>query len=135
MSRKNRKSDLSFYADECIPQPSVDYLRSNGISVTHAFDLGFIERPDRFHLKESKKMKRILLSLDADFIHFSPNDVVGHPGVICLSSSDITPKHLNKLLDKVLKNINSSAIKNSILTISIDKIRKNKKGIITLMDI
>lgn len=127
----SKKSRLRFYADENIPVTSVTYLKAKGISIVHAFDYGFIEKPDKEHVQKSKSLKRILISLDKDVKKFKNVFLIDHPGIILLSTGDITPNHLNKLLDKAIKYVTPSFAKNALIKITIRKITKEKDGKIT----
>jgi len=70
-SMPSKKLRIRLYADENIPIPSATYLKSKGISVIHAYDKNFVEKSDLFHLKQSKNLGRILISLDKDFKNIS----------------------------------------------------------------
>lgn len=50
----SRKSRLRLYADENIPIPSITHLKKKGISIIHAFDFKFVEKPDKDHLQKRK---------------------------------------------------------------------------------
>lgn len=66
----SKKSHIQLYADECFPVPSVTYLKSLGYSIIHAYDKNFIQKADTFHLTTSKKLQRVLITLDRDFIFY-----------------------------------------------------------------
>ena len=127
----SRKSRLRLYADENIPIPSITYLKAKGISIVHAFDFNFIEKPDREHLQKSKTLNRILISLDKDVKKFQGIVIQDHPGVILLTSGDITAQHLNQLLDKVVKNVTPSFVKDSLVKATISIITREKTGVTT----
>ena len=131
----SKKSKLRLYFDECIPVQSATYLKTKGISVQHAYDLKLIQKPDQLHLNESKKLNRVLISLDKDVKRFNSVTVSDHPGVILLSTGDITPAHINKLLDKLLKHVSPDFAKDSKIKFSLDKIIRNRKGEVTEIDI
>jgi predicted nuclease of predicted toxin-antitoxin system len=56
------------YADESIEANLVRHLRSQGVAVDYAVDLGFNPRDDEFHFQEARRRKAILLSKDIDFL-------------------------------------------------------------------
>ena len=124
----SKKSRLRLYADENIPIPSVTYLKKKGISIVHAFDFKYIEKPDKEHLHKSKSLKRVLISLDKDVKKFHGVTIKNHPGVILLESGDVTASHLNLLLDKVIKHISPAFAKNSLIRITINTLTQVKKG-------
>ena len=127
----SRKPRIHLYADENIPIPTVIYLKSRGISVIHAYDKNFISKSDLFHLKQSKNLNRVLLSLDKDFKKFKGVRLNDHPGVILISVGNVTPNHINNVLDKILANVTEGYIKESLVKATIDKIIREKKGVIT----
>lgn len=127
----NDKSNLALYADECIPVTCTTHLKTHGVSVQHAFDSNFVNKADELHFKKSKKLGRILISLDKDFNKFKGVEMGSHPGIILISVGNNTPKHINNVLDKALKVLSVRYVKHSILRITIDKISKEKNGEIT----
>lgn len=130
-SMSSKKPRVRLYADENIPIPTTIYLKSKGISVIHAYDKNFIEKPDLFHLKQSKNLARILISLDKDFKKFKGFSLKNHPGVILISVGNITPNHINIVLEKILNNISSEFVKESLIKATIDKIIKEKGNVLT----
>jgi len=126
----SKKSHIPLYADECFPVPVTTYLKSLGYSIIHAYDQNFIQKSDYFHLSKSKKLKRILITLDRDFLYYNQVNLDSHPGVIVISSGSATPPHINKICEKLLKNITKNFIKNSLIKATINKITKLKQGVV-----
>ena len=124
----SKKSRIQLYADECFPVTAVMELKSFGYSITHAFDRKLVHKPDLLHLKESKKLKRVLITLDRDFISYEQVSLNEHPGVIVISAGSATPKNINKICKKLLTIINSDSVKNSLLKVTSSKIIKMKEG-------
>jgi predicted nuclease of predicted toxin-antitoxin system len=56
------------YADENIEANLVRHLRSQGVTVDYAVELGFKPRDDEFHFQEARRRKAILLTKDIDFL-------------------------------------------------------------------
>ena len=127
----SRKSHLQFYADECFPLTTVTYLKSLGYSIIHAFDHHYIKKSDRFHLAESKKMKRVLITLDRDFSQYESMSLKNHPGVITISVGTSTSPQITKVSEKVLKVISEDYMKESLIIVTIEKIIKQKNGVKT----
>lgn len=127
----SKKSRLRLYADENIPVPCVTFLKAKGISIRHAFDYKYIEVPDKEHLQKSKTLERILVSLDKDVKKFKGITIKDHPGVILLTTGNITPVHLNTLFDKVIKHLTPAFAKDSLIRITTDKIVREKDGEVT----
>ncbi len=126
----SKKPRIQLYADECIPIPSITYLKQHGISIIHAYDIDFIGVSDSKHLKKSRQIKRVLLSLDKDFKKFEEASLVNHPGVILLATTDITANHINKILIKALPHITQTYAKESLMRVSVNKIIREKDGVI-----
>lgn len=124
----SKKSRIQFYADECFPVTSVTHLRSLGYSIIHAFDKKLIDQPDLIHLKTSKQLRKILITLDRDFIYYNKANLNKHPGVIVVSSGSPTPENVSKVCEKLLKNINKEFSRESLIKVTTDKIIKIKNG-------
>lgn len=124
----SKKSKLQLYADECFPVPTVTHLKSLGYSIIHAYDKNFIQKSDSFHLLTSKKLGRILITLDRDFNEFETADLKGYPGVIIISAGSTTPLHIIKVCIKSLKFISSELTKGSLIKVTMDKLIKFKNG-------
>lgn len=125
------KIRLQLYADECFPLPSVTYLKSLGFSIVHAFDKRNVQKKDSFHLIESRRLGRILITLDRDFLYYSEADLKNHPGIIVVSSSSITSPYVNKVCNKAFKHMTSNFIKHSLVMVTDNKITRVKDGIKT----
>ena len=100
----SKKPKLQLYADECFPVPSATYLKSLGYSIIHAYDKNFIQKTDHFHLLTSKKLNRVLITLDRDFNSYEKADLKGYPGVIIISAGSTTPLHIIKVCRKIPLN-------------------------------
>lgn len=124
----SKRSRFQLYADECFPIPSVTYLRSLGYSIVHAFDKNYIQKSDRFHLLLSKKLNRILMTLDRDFLYYEQTSLKEHPGVIVVSVGSATPFNINKVCKKLFRNISKGLAKEALIKATIDKIVKIKDG-------
>lgn len=124
----SKKSRLQFYADECFPVPAVTYLKSLGYSIIHAYDKNFIQKSDQFHLLTSKRLERILITLDRDFNSYETADLKDYPGVIIISAGSTTPLHIITVCRKLLKFISRDLVKGSLIKITVDKLIKIKNG-------
>lgn len=124
----SKKPKLQLYADECFPVPTATYLKSLGYSIIHAYDKNFIQKSDQFHLLTSKKLYRVLITLDRDFNEFEEANLKGYPGVIIVSAGSTTPLRIIKVCQKILKTISPDLIKESLIKVTIDKLVKIKNG-------
>ncbi len=123
----SRKIRLKLYADENFPIGSVRYLKSLGISIIHAYDKSYIQKPDLFHLKISRDLKRILITRDRDF-KYNWTTLKDHPGVILISPGSQTSEAVNQVCRKSFKKITTHFVSESLIRISMDKIWRNKNG-------
>lgn len=126
MPSKNKKTHLQLYADECFPVPSVTYLKSLGFSIVHAFDYKYVQKPDRLHLKKSRSLNRILITIDRDFLYYNQVSLTDHPGVIVISAGSPTTTAVNDICKKLLKTIGETFIQESLVKVTNDKIIKIK---------
>lgn len=124
----SKKVKLQLYADECFPVPAVTYLKSLGYSIIHAYDKNFIQKSDLFHLLTSKKLGRVLITLDRDFNSYETADLKSYPGVIIISAGSTTPLHIIKVCRKILGFVSHDLTKESLIKVTIDKLIKIKKG-------
>lgn len=122
----SKKSHLKLYADECFPITSVTFLKSLGYSVIHAFDLKLVKKPDLVHLRTSKRLGKVLITLDRDFIYYEQVNLNQHPGVIIISVSSAIPSNINNLCKKALKIINMNFAKDSLIKVTNSKLVKLK---------
>ena len=122
----SNKSKLRLYADECFPFPSVTKLKSKGISIIHAHDIKNTGISDRQHLKISKRLNRVLITLDRDFLGYSPESLTDHPGVIVISAGTAVSVEIDKICEKMINRINPDFIKESLIVVTKVKITKKK---------
>lgn len=126
-----RKIHVKLYADEMFPMTSVVHLKSKGYSITHAADKRFLHKSDQEHLKLSKKLNMVLITLDRDFIYYDKVKLGKHPGVIVISVGSATPPNVNKICEKLLKQVSENYLKDSLVRVTMTKIIKIKNGVRT----
>ena len=95
-----RKKDFKLYADECIEQYFVDYLREDlNFDIKSVREDGLQGEPDEIILKRANKIKRFLLTNNKK--HFFTNDILfpfkGLFGIICLKFHKTHFPHQNIL--------------------------------------
>lgn len=120
----SKKSNLQLYADECFPLTTVIFLRSLGYSIKHASEYNFLNKSDSSHLKFAKKESKTLITLDRDFLGYTPTKASNTGGIIVISSGSNSPKHINFICRKQLSKIKKDYANNSLMLITIDKITK-----------
>lgn len=70
----------------------------------------------------------VLVALDKDFWQRRKFNLSGHPGVIVLKTTSSTPSAVSKVAEKTFKRINNVKLKESVLYVSTDKIRRWRNG-------
>ena len=121
----SRKIRLQLYADENFPVTSVKYLKSLGVSIVHAYAMGNVQKSDSFHLKVSKTIGRILITLDRDF-NYNWTTLENHPGVILIRSGSQTSAAINVICQKAFKKLTPNFVSQSLVRITNGKILRNK---------
>ncbi len=91
-----------------------------------------IQKTDHAHLKISKKLQRVLITLDRDFLYYEQININEHPGVIVISVGSATPPNINKVCEKLLKNVTKDSMKDALIKVTTSKILKLKEGKIVL---
>ncbi len=127
----SKKIRLQLYADENFPVTSSTYLKSQGISVIHAYDRKLINKNDQIHIKEAKKFKRVLITIDRDFLYYSSITTKSSFGAIVISTGNATPEHINAICKKALPHISKNSAKGSFIKITMDHITFDKDNKIT----
>jgi hypothetical protein len=73
---------MKIYADENIERSIVEGLRRRKIEVVSARELGYIGKPDEFHIKKASEIKAIILTHDVDFLRIASRPDIYHGGII-----------------------------------------------------
>lgn len=115
-----------FYADECIPLPVVTSLKISGINIIHVYDKDFVSKSDDFHFKQSKKLERVLITLDKDYYKYTKFQLNNHPGILLLHVGTVTPKSIERLLRKILKYLTPNFMNESRVVGSMSSLKKEK---------
>lgn len=73
---------MKIYADENIERSIIEGLRRRRIRVVSARELGYLGKPDEFHIREALEMKAVILTHDIDFLKMTNNLEISHGGII-----------------------------------------------------
>lgn len=73
---------MKIYADENIERSIIEGLRRRGIEVVSARELGYLSKPDEFHIKKASEIKAVILTHDIDFLRIASNPAITHYGII-----------------------------------------------------
>ncbi|MBI4823185.1 MAG: DUF5615 family PIN-like protein [Nitrospirae bacterium] len=72
---------MKIYADENIESSIIEGLRRRRIEVISARELGFIGKPDEFHIRQASEIKTVILTHDSDFLKIAGSGI-NHRGII-----------------------------------------------------
>ena len=72
---------VRFYLDENVPVEVARQLRSRGIDVVTARDLGLLGVSDRVHLENATALRRVLCTFDADYLRLV-SEGMAHAGIV-----------------------------------------------------
>jgi len=73
---------MKIYADENIERSIIEGLQRRKIEVVSARELGYIGKPDEFHIKKASEIKAVILTHDVDFLRIASRTDVRHGGMI-----------------------------------------------------
>ena len=72
---------VRFYLDENVPVEVARQLRSRGIDVVTARDLGLLGASDRVYLENATALGRVLCTFDADYLRLV-SEGMAHAGIV-----------------------------------------------------
>lgn len=81
---------MKIYADENIERSIIEGLRRRKIELLSAIELGYIGKPDEFHIKKASEMKAVILTHDSDFLRIASSKEVAHNGIIFSHSKNVS---------------------------------------------
>lgn len=81
---------MKIYADENIERFIIDGLRRRNIEVVSARELGYIGKPDEFHLKKASEMKAVIFTHDIDFLRIASSPGIKLAGIIYSHPKDVS---------------------------------------------
>ena len=95
---------VRLYADECVDARVVAGLRSKGIDVVTATELGLLGATDVTHLKKALELERVVVSADQDFLrlaHRRVQDGEPFPGLLFLTAELAVGRAVRELIGLV----------------------------------
>ena len=103
---------MKIYADENIERSIVEGLRRRKIEVFSARELGYLGKPDEFHIRKASEMKAVILTHDIDFLRIVSREEVAHNGIIFSHSKNVSVGQCIRrveliarvLTDKIMEN-------------------------------
>lgn len=103
---------MKIYADENIERSIVDGLRRRNIEIVSARELGYLNKPDEFHLRKALELNAVVLTHDTDFLRMASSPNIKHNGIIFSHSKNVSIGQcireveliVNVLTDKEMEN-------------------------------
>ena len=119
-------SDIKLFADHCISNYIINYLKELGFEVYRLRDYIPQESPDQIVISKAQEMNSILISLNGDFSDIITYPPANYKGIMALqlkNHPEIIP-HVMKLLgDYLQKNPNMGNYKGKLFLVDSHKIR------------
>jgi predicted nuclease of predicted toxin-antitoxin system len=69
---------MKIYADENIECSIVEELRRRRIEVISAKEVGYVGKPDDFHIKKASEIRAVTLTHDVDFLRIASSPNINH---------------------------------------------------------
>jgi predicted nuclease of predicted toxin-antitoxin system len=69
---------MKIYADENIERSIIEGLQRRKIEVVSARELGYVGKPDEFHIKKASEIKAVILTHDIDFLRIASRLDINH---------------------------------------------------------
>lgn len=104
---------MKIYADENIERSIIEGLRRRKIEVLSAKELGYLSKPDEFHIKKAAELKAVILTHDADFLRMA-NSSGNHLGIIFSHSKDISIGQCIRGVELIANILTDENMKNHI---------------------
>lgn len=80
------------------------------------------------HLKEGKKLGRVLITLDRDMMAYKKSSLEDSSGVIVISAGSAVYQNVNVICDRALKRISAAYAKEALVLVTRTKIVKYRNG-------
>jgi len=108
---------LKFFADECIWQSTIDFLRSQGHDVMTTNEVGLRETDDEILLSYAVSKKRIFLTRDMHFSSILVYPPSIHLGLIALKIKPHTTEAVHKMLKTAISQFTQLTILNTLIIV------------------
>lgn len=81
---------MNIYADENIENSIIERLRRRRIEVVSARELGYVGKPDEFHIRKASEIKAVILTHDIDFLRIASSPEINHREIIFSHSEKVS---------------------------------------------
>ena len=105
---------MKIYADENIEHSVIEGLRRRRIEIVSAKELGYLSKPDEFHLKKALEIKAVILTHDVDFLRMATNSGVNHFGIIFSHPKNVSIGQCIRGVELIVNILTDEDMKNHI---------------------
>ena len=105
---------MKIYADENIERSIIEGLRRRKIEVVSAGELGYIGKPDEFHIKKASEIKAVILTHDVDFLRIASSPDIHHSGIIFSHQEKVSIGQCIRGVELVAKVLTDKDMENHI---------------------
>lgn len=105
---------MKIYADENIEHSIIEGLRRRRIEVISAKEIGYLGKPDEFHIKKAFDMKAVILTHDIDFLRIASNQEVNHSGIIFAHPGSVSVSQCIRRVELIANILTNKDMENHI---------------------
>ena len=105
---------MKIYADENIERSIIEGLRRRKIEVISALELGYLSKPDDFHIKKASEIKAVILTHDVDFLKIASSPNINHSGIIFSHPKDVSIGQCIRGVELIAKILTDKDMENHI---------------------
>jgi predicted nuclease of predicted toxin-antitoxin system len=105
---------MKIYADENIERSIIEGLQRRKIEVVSARELGYIGKPDEFHIKKASEIKAVILTHDIDFLRMASSPEINHHGIIFSHPKNVSIGQCIRGVELIAKILTGKDMENHI---------------------
>jgi len=105
---------MKIYADENSERSIIEGLQRRKIEVVSARELGYIGKPDEFHIKKASEIKAIILTHDIDFLRMASSPEINHRGIIFSHPKNVSIGQCIRGVELIAKILTGKDMENHI---------------------
>lgn len=114
---------MRLLVDEDIQQPTIEFLRQIGHDARGIKEEGLATRSDEIIFERAQQSQRVLLTYNVDFTDIRELAGKHHYGAIRLRITNQRLLYLHPILERVLKDISSVELNDTLVTVSDNRVR------------
>ena len=115
---------MKFLVDMPLSPGLIAWLRQNGYQADHVSDLGIHKASDLEILQRAYKEELVVITADLDFPRLLAHYQSKGPALILFRGGNFNEKETIALLEKVLKTLNEEDLRNSIIVVEKERVRR-----------